>query len=140
MRRLPLILVALVLTCVTASAQAPSVTRMSIEQVIRLSNGLKALDAYELDGETAWAIARDLEGIQHMVNSYTSVREALITRYANGGVKVLDEHIAAFNADERKMLTQVVDIPFLHISRAALHLERNHVRPSVLVDLMPILD
>lgn len=139
MRRFLLSVVALLIGGV-AYAQEVTVTPMSIEQIVLLAKGLKSLDTYKLDGDTRWAIAQDLNGIQHMARSYASVREALIAQYSKDGVKVADENIARFNADERKMLSQVTSIGFIHISRKALNLQENQIPPSVIVALLPILD
>lgn len=124
-----------------SASQAQSINRsLTVEQVILLSNGLKALDGFKLDGPVRMVIAINIAATRPIVTGYTSVREAMIVQYAHGGAKIPDAEIGRFNADDRKTLQQSLELDFLHIKRSDLKLEENQIPPSVLALLLPILD
>lgn len=132
--------VALVFASFGAYAQHAPMQRMSVEQILLLANGLKGLDHYHFDPEVRVTIAHDLFAIRSIVANYTATREAMISKYAQGTNKVPENEVAAFNAEDRKILSQTFDIAFLHITQEQLKLEQNDIPPGTLALLLPILD
>jgi hypothetical protein len=113
---------------------------LSIEQIILLSNALKALDPFHFASNVRHAIAIDIAATRPYVSGYTSIREANITQHSHGTSKVVEAEVAHFNADDRKVLSQVLDIDFIHIKYSDLQLDVNEIPPSVISGLLPILD
>lgn len=137
-------------------AAAEDAATLTVEQVIQIGNGLAAFDGYDdickdgqvekscrrpykLTGGVRLTIALDIAECRRIASAYTTVRQGLIVQYGRGGIKVPDDAIVSFNADDRKALDAIADVKLVHLKRSDLAMDENPFPPSILALLLPIL-
>jgi hypothetical protein len=131
--------------------------RMTVEQVVYLSDALSKLDRYDAvckDGGSEkacqklynfgpgarWTISLDLAEAKRISAAYYLARNALVAQYADGGNKVPDDKFQKFQADDRLILDKPADVSFGMLRRDDLKLDENPIPPSVLAALVPIIE
>jgi hypothetical protein len=132
---------------------------MTVEEAVRLSQGLAALDGYDRtiegpDGErtvrefykfeplVGLAVARNANSLEPVARAYQDARNRLIRKHAGGGFKVDPgtQEAVAFAEDDRKILAAEETVALVPIREADLKLDVNPIPPSVLGLLLPLLD
>jgi len=140
-----------------STAYAEDQKFLSVDQTIRVTNGLSQLDKYDgicKDGAIEktcpkfynlgmgirLAIARNMDKGTQVGKIYTAQRQALIARLSGGNTKVPDDKMAEFIVEDQKSLDAASGVTMEHIKRSDLKLDENPIPATVLYMIIPIMD
>ena len=143
------------LLCSAAYAQEPKY--LSVEQAIRVTNGLGQLDGYDgtcKDGATEktcrklynlgmgvrMTIAKNMDKGVAVGKIYNKARQDLIAQLSEGGTKVPDENMSKFLAEDAKAQEASSGVIMDRINKSDLKLDENPIPATVLYQIIPILN
>ena len=126
---------------------------LSNRQILKLAEGLSSLDGvveggkvvrFKLDNDTAWHVALDLEAVARAKVAYERRLKSLGAEL--GVVERMEltpanaANVAKYMDEQETLLEQTQDMSCLHsYCRKALQ-EKNAIPPSVLANLLPLLE
>ncbi len=151
---------AIIATCLAtfvSNVRAEEPKFLSVDQIIRVTNGLSQLDKYDgicKDGAiektcprfynfgmgVRLAIARNIDKGSQVGKIYTAQRQSLIARLSGGGTKVPDDKMGEFLAEDQKAMDAASGVVMEHIKRSDLKLDENPVPATILYMIIPIMD
>jgi len=91
---------------------------------------------FKFAGKTRLKIARNLRAVEAAFEDYDAARIGLVRELADGGDRVPDEKVAAFNLRHEELLKEETEVALTSLSESDLNLDDNDIPHGALAVIL----
>jgi hypothetical protein len=97
---------------------------------------------FEFKGTVLYAIARTINHLRGQQTVIETTSQAIVRRHSDGkpGISQADPAFPACSAEIEQLLDAEVEVEVHRVKLADLNLDRNHLKPTTLAGLEPIIE